>query len=126
LPSGLAISMLLAHLRTVGSVEERNRTSLLLAGVVVISPMAATEIFADMGMGVPRLGSVGILSFNVILLVAALRFRLFDRKLSSSTGLLATVLAAVGGLAYLSVFRFAGTNPALLVLGTLTVTLILL
>src|SRR4029077_11978978 len=74
LPSGLVISMLLAHLRTVGSVEERNRTSLLLAGVVVISPMAATEIFADMGMGVPRLGSVGILSFNVILLVAALRF----------------------------------------------------
>ena len=69
---------------------------------------------------------MGILSFNVILLVAALRFRLFDRKLSSSTGLLATVLAALGAIAYLSVFRFAGTNPALLVFGTLTVTIILL
>ena len=125
LPSGLVIRMLLAHLRSVGTVEERNRTSLLLAGVVVISPLASSEIFADMGFGAPRLGSVGILGFNVILLVAALRFRLFDRKLSASTVLSATVLAAVGGIAYLSVFRVAGSNTALLVFGTLTVTLIL-
>ena len=117
--------MLLAHLRSVGTVEERNRTSLLLAGVVVISPLASSEIFADMGFGAPRLGSVGILGFNVILLVAALRFRLFDRKLSPSTVLSATVLAAVGGIAYLSVFHVAGSNTALLVFGTLTVTLIL-
>jgi two-component system sensor histidine kinase HydH len=125
LPSGLVIKMLLAHLRSVGSVEERSRTLLLLVGVVVISPLASSEIFADMGFNVPRLASVGILSFNAILLVAALRFRLFDRKLSASTVLSATVLATVGGLAYLSVFHISGSNTALLVLGTLTVTLIL-
>ncbi len=125
LPSGLTIKMLLAHLRSVGSVEERNRTLLLLAGVIVISPLAASESFADMGFAVPRLGNVGILSFNVILLVAALRFRLFDRKLSASTVLSATALAAVGGIAYLSVFHLAGSSTALLVLGTLTVTLVL-
>ncbi len=125
LPSGLVIKMLLAHLKSVGSVEERNRTLLLLAGVVVISPLASSEIFADMGFGVPRLASVGILSFNAILLVAALRFRLFDRRLSPATVLSATVLAAVGGLSYLSVFHLAGSNTALLVFGTLTVTLIL-
>jgi two-component system, NtrC family, sensor histidine kinase HydH len=46
--------------------------------------------------------------------------------LSGSTVLSATVLAAVVVLAYLSVFRAAGTNAALLVLGTVTVTLMLL
>jgi two-component system, NtrC family, sensor histidine kinase HydH len=58
--------------------------------------------------------------------VAALRFRLFDQKLSPSTVLSAMVLAAVGGIAYLTVFHLTGTNTALLVLGTLTVTLTLL
>ena len=52
---------------------------MLLAAVVVISPLAATEVWADLGFGVPRLGSVGILSFNAIVMAAALRFRLFDR-----------------------------------------------
>jgi signal transduction histidine kinase len=36
------------------------------------------------------------------------------------------IVAAVGGIAYLSIFHFAGTNTALLVLGTLVVTLFLL
>jgi len=125
LPSALVVKVLLSHLTSAGSIEERSRTSLLLGGVAVISPLTSTEIFADLGCRVPRLGSLGILSFNAILLVAALRFRLFDRKLSPSTVLAATVVAAVGGIAYLSVFHVAGSNTALLVLGTLTVTLIL-
>jgi hypothetical protein len=65
--------------------------------VIVIAPLASTEIFADMGFGVPRLGVVGTLSFNVILLVAVLRFRLFDRKLSAQTALSGITLAALGG-----------------------------
>jgi two-component system, NtrC family, sensor histidine kinase HydH len=122
----LTVGLLVVHLRRVGGIEERNRTWLLLAAVVAISPLAQTEVWADLGFGVPRLGSTGIFTFNAILLVAVLRFRLFDRALSGSTVLSATVLAAVGVLAYLSVFRAAGTNAALLVLGTVTVTLMLL
>ena len=118
--------MLVIHLRRAASVEERNRTWLLLAAVTVISPLASSEVWADLGFDVPRLGSVGILSFNAILMVAALRFRLFDKALSPSAALSATVIAAVGGIAYLSIFRVAGTNTALLVFGTLTVTLVLL
>jgi signal transduction histidine kinase len=83
-------------------------------------------VWADLGSRVPRLGSVGILSFNAILMLAALRFRLFDKALSPSAALAATVIAAVGGIAYLSIFRAAGTNTALLVLGTVVVTLFLL
>ncbi len=124
--SGLAVGLLVWHLRRVGNVEEANRTWLLLAAVTVISPLASTELWADLGFPVPRLGSVGIISFTAILMVAALRFRLFDRALSPSTVLSATVLAAVGGIAYLTVFHLAGTNTALLVLGTLIVTLTLL
>jgi len=117
---------LVVHLRRVGGIEERNRTRLLLAAMVAISPLAQTEVWADLGFAVPRLGSVGIFSFNAILLVAVLRFRLFDRALSGASALSATVLAAVGALAYLSVFRAAGTNAALLVFGTVTVTLMLI
>jgi two-component system sensor histidine kinase HydH len=124
--SALTVALLVVHLGRVASVEERNRSWLLLAAVVVISPLASTESWADLGFPVPRLGNVGILSFNAILMLAALRFRLFDRALSPSTALSATVIAAVGVIAYLSVFHAAGTSSALLVFGTLTVTLILL
>ena len=123
---GYIVVLLAVHLRRASSVEERYRTWMLLAAVVVISPLASSEVWADLGFGVPRLGSVGILSFNAIVMAAALRFRLFDRALSPSTALTATIVAAVGGIAYLSVFHLAGTNTALLVFGTLFVTLILL
>jgi two-component system sensor histidine kinase HydH len=121
-----ALGLLLVHLRRVGTVEERSRTRLLLSAVLVISPLASTELWADLGYPVPRLGAVGILSFTAILMLAALRFRLFDRSLTPSNVLSATVLGSVGGIAYLTVFRLAGTNTALLVLGTVTVTIILL
>ena len=124
--SGITVTALVIHIRRATSVEERSRTWLLLAAVAVISPLASSEVWADLGFGVPRLGSVGILSFNSILMLAALRFRLFDKALSPSAALSATVVAAVGGLAYLSIFRVAGTNTALLVFGTLTVTVVML
>jgi signal transduction histidine kinase len=124
--SMVIVTLLLVHLRRVGTIEERNRTQLLLAAVVAISPLAQSEVLADLGFAVPRLGSVGIFTFNAILLIAVLRFRLFDRKLSGATALSATVLAALGALAYLSVFHAAGNSAALLVFGTVAVTLILL
>ena len=124
--SGFIVVLLTVHLRRASSVEERYRTWMLLAAVVVISPLASSEVWADLGYRVPRLGSVGILSFNAIVMAAALRFRLFDRALSPSTALTATIIAAVAGIAYLSMFLVVGTSTALLVFGTLFVTLILL
>jgi signal transduction histidine kinase len=121
-----ALGLLVVHLRRVGTVEERSRTRLLLTAVMVISPLASTELWADLGYPLPRPGAVGILSFTAILMLAALRFRLFDRSLTPSNVLFATVLGSVGGIAYLTVFHLAGTNTALLVLGTVTVTIILL
>jgi signal transduction histidine kinase len=110
----------------VGTVEERSRTRLLLTAVMVIAPLASTELWADLGFPVPRLGAVGIFTFTTLLMTAALRFRLFDRALNPSNVLSATILAGVGGIAYLTVFHLAGSNTALLVLGTLTVTITLL
>ncbi len=124
--SAAAVGLLVGHLRRLGTVEERNQTRLLLVAVTVISPLASTELLRDLGVPVPRLGAVGIFTFTAILMIAALRFRLFDRALSTSAALSATVLAAVGGVAYLTVFHLAGSNTALLVLATLTVTIILL
>jgi len=123
--SAIVVAALTIHIRRAATVEERSRTWLLLAAVVVISPLASSEVWADLGFAVPRLGSVGILSFNAILMLAALRFRLFDKALSPAAALSATVLASVGGLAYLSIVRLTGTNTALLVFGTMTVTVFL-
>jgi signal transduction histidine kinase len=120
------MGLLMLHRRRVSSLEERNRTHLLLAAVGILAPLASTELWADMGFAVPRLGSFGIFTFNALLTVAALRFRLFDRSLSAASALSAMILGAVGVIAYLSVFRFLGANTALLVLGTVTVTLALL
>jgi signal transduction histidine kinase len=124
--SAVVVMLLVTHLRRVGTIEERSRTRLLLAAVVAISPLAQSEVWADLGFAVPRLGSVGIFTFNAILLIAVLRFRLFERQLSGATALSAIVLASLGALAYLSVFHVAGTSAALLVFGTVAVTLILL
>jgi signal transduction histidine kinase len=124
--SVIIVTALVVHLRRAASVEERTRTWLLLAAVALLSPMASTELWASLGFRVPRLGSVGILSFNAILTLAALRFRLFDKALSPSAALTTMIVAAVGGIAYLSIFHFAGTSTALLVLGTLVMTLFLL
>lgn len=124
--AAFTLALLFIHLRRVGNREERSQTRLLLAAVMVISPLASTEVWADLGFPVPRLGAVGILSWTAILMIAALRFRLFDRALTPANALSATVLASVGGIAYLTVFHLAGTNTALLVLGTLTVTVTLL
>jgi signal transduction histidine kinase len=124
--AGVSVSLLIGHIGRAGNQEERNRAYLLLAAVAVISPLASTELLADLGYSVVRLGSVGILTFNSLLVIAALRFRLFDRALTQSAVLWATVLAAIGGVAYLTVLHAAGTNKALLVLGTLTITLVML
>jgi signal transduction histidine kinase len=127
LPLAVTIATaLVVHLRRAVSVEERNRTLLLLAAVALLTPMASTEGWADLGFPVPRLGSVGILSFSAILTLAALRFRLFDKALSPSAALSAMIVAAVGGIAYLSIFRHTGTKTALAGLGALVVTLFLL
>jgi signal transduction histidine kinase len=124
--AAVAVTWLMGHIRRAGSREERNRAWMLLVSVAIISPLSSTELLADLGYTVVRLGSVGILTFNSLLVIAALRFRLFDRALTPSAILWATVLSAIGGIAYLTVFHAAGTNTALLVLGTLTVTLLIL
>jgi signal transduction histidine kinase len=124
--SAIVTVLLVSHLRRVARAEERQRTWLVLAGVVVISPLAATEIWADIGFHVPRMGSIGIFGFNAILMTAAFRFRLLDRALSPVTALSALVLGALGAAAYLTVFRLFGSHTALLVFGTVVVTLMML
>jgi signal transduction histidine kinase len=124
--SAVVTVLLVAHLRRAPRADERHRTWLVLAGVVVIAPLAATEIWADIGFHVPRMGSLGIFGFNAILMTAAFRFRLLDRPLSPITALSALALGALAAVAYLTVFRFFGSHTALLVFGTVTVTLVML
>ena len=109
-----------------GTREERSRTRLLLAAVMVIAPLASTELWADLGFAVPRLGAVGIFSFTTLLMTAALRFRLFDRALNPANVLSATILAGVGGIAYLTRVPPGRVQHRAAGAGTLTVTITLL
>jgi signal transduction histidine kinase len=126
-PLAIAVGiMLIAHGRHAGHREERNRARLLLVAVAVVVPLGSTEVWADLGFRVMHLGSVGVLTFNALLLLAALRFRLLDRKLTPSVALGATIMSAIAGVAYLTMYRAVGTNKALFSLGTLMVALLLL
>jgi signal transduction histidine kinase len=58
--------------------------------------------------------------------VVVLRFRFFGRELSSSVAVYAAALAALSVFGYLAVYRWLGTNSALLLLGTASITLGLL
>ena len=122
----VTLVLLLGHVRRVASADERTRTWLLLVAVSILSPLASTELWADLGLPVPRLGSVGIFTFNVILSVAALRFRLFDLAPSRGAAVTAALLVPAGVVAYLSILRLFQANAAVVVFGTAAVTVILL
>lgn len=123
---GLASTFLVLHLtRSVGA-QEQARTRLLLIGIAWAVGFAASDLLADLGMDVPRLGSLGTLGSNLLLAFVVLRLKLFGRDLATTSVSSSVGLASLAVLAYLTLFRFFATNVALLLVGTATVTLVLL
>ena len=104
--SAVIVVVLLIHLRRASSVEERYRTWMLLAAVVVISPLASSEVWADLGL---RRAPSGQRRHPVLQRHPDGWRRCASgcsiEALSPSTALTATIIAAVGGIAYLSMFR---------------------
>ncbi len=122
----LGVGLVLRHLRRQSDAEEQMRTRLVLTALLVGGLFTTTELWADMGLQVPRLGNVASLCITGLLALVALRFRLFDRDLSVLWAIYALVLASAAVVAYLAVFRALAASSAVLAVATITITFILL
>ena len=118
--------LLARHLRREPRAIERTRAGLLLTGLALLATLLGTDVAAELGRDVPRLGGLGSLLGLPAIAVVALRLRLFGRELSNVHAVYALLLATIGVLSYLAVFRvFAGRHGALVVC-TAALTLALL
>jgi len=105
----LMVVLLGLHLRR-GSRDEAMRTWMIIAAVFWVALLGSTELIADAGYDVPRLGPLGTLGANFILAWATLRLRLFGRDLHRSSFAYASVATAFAVLGYMAVFRFVSSN----------------
>lgn len=122
----LAGTLLVRHYRQSGSAEERARTLLFIATLAIGVGGPATDLAAIAGMrSVPPLAAIGLLISAVLLTALALRIKMLQGTLPLLLTT-AVLIGLVGVAAQLLVFRWAGTQTALLVLGTVTITLVLL
>ena len=117
----LELTLLVRHLRQASSMDEQMRARLMIAAVLVGGVLGSTEMWNDV-LVVPALGHLGTLASMAIMAIIVLRFRLFGHELSNSVGLYSLALSVLGIFGYLSLFRGLGTNTALLVLGTVSIT----
>lgn len=111
------VARLVAHARAAYAAEERLRARLVLTALAVATFSGTTELWADLGLAVPRLGSAAMLASSLLLSLVALRFRLLDGELGRSAALYALGLASLSTVAYVAVFRLLTANVAFVVLG---------
>jgi signal transduction histidine kinase len=114
------------HQRREARSSERARAGLLLTGLLLLLALLGTDLCAALGLDVPRLGNLGTLLGLPVMAGVSLRLRLFEQELSSRTALYALLLAAVGVMAYLAVFRLFAAEAGALVVGTSAITFALL
>ncbi|MFL5320516.1 MAG: two-component system sensor histidine kinase NtrB [Myxococcaceae bacterium] len=120
----LSAYLLWLHLERAATELERARTSLLLIAIGVIGGFASTEVLADLGFPVMRIGSMGILIGTALMAVVTFRLNLLQDGQFGTFGYLSVFsLSAVGVLAYVGIFRWLGFSTALLITSTAVVTL---
>jgi len=121
----LELTLLVRHLKRTPDLGEQMRSRLMIAAVLVGSLLGSTE-FWDKLIAIPGLGHLGAVASMTLVAIIVLRFRLFGRELPLVVVLYAAALAALAVFGYLAVFRWLGTSRALLVVGTASLTLVLL
>jgi two-component system, NtrC family, sensor histidine kinase HydH len=116
--------LLWRHLRTTYDPEEQIRTRLVIAAVAIGGALATTELFADLGTGIPRGGNLGALATAAVMSIVALRLKLLE-AVSAKPIAYAGAFGVLAVVAYLGAFYLLRPAMAMLVLGTVTVTLVL-
>ena len=121
----LCVVLLGQHVRRSSNEHERMRARLMLVGIAIGGALGFTELL-DEFIALPALGMIGSLVTTGVFAVVALRMRLFGRELSASTPLYAAGIGVMGLMAFLVVFHTLDESITFTVLGSLTVTGLLL
>lgn len=114
--------LLWRHLRDGRDAEEQARTRIVLAALAFGGACASTGLWSDIH-ALPGLAPLGTLVSTALLATAALRFRLFDRNIGSTTSLYAFSIAVAAVLVYLTLFQGLRGNLPALTFGVTVVTL---
>ncbi len=120
---GGGFTLLVRHLRRTQLADERARAGLVLLGLTLLVALLLTELAAEMGLRVPRLGNLGTLLGLPVMATVALRFGLIGRDAEAPRmALHAAAVASMGVLAYLAIFRLFAAQAGTLVVCTTAVT----
>jgi len=120
---GGGFTLLARHLRRTQLPDERARAGLVLLGLTLLVALLLTELAAEMGLRVPRLGNLGTLLGLPVMATVALRFGLIGQDAGAPRmALHAAAVASVGVLAYLAIFRLFAAQAGTLVVCTTAVT----
>lgn len=121
----IAVTWLVRYIRRASEGEDRARARTMLGAMLVGGLLATTDFWNDLGAPVPPLANVGSLLCAALLALATLRLRIFGRNLPLRLAVLAGALAAGGALGYVALFRGRSGSTAALMVGTSTLTVVL-
>src|SRR5258708_35617623 len=117
---GIAVALLVAHLRRTNEREEKVRTRYMLAAAAVGGVLGSSDLWYDhVGLAMP-FSNIGTFACTSIVAVPALRLELNRREVPARLAVLAVALASVGLATYLTVVRTFGTDKAMGVVAVTT------
>jgi signal transduction histidine kinase len=121
-----AIVLVARHLARSTSELERLRSRILLTALVIVPLMLTTDLFADLGLPVPRLATLGSFTFNVMITRLTLGLGLFTGATRRPVALgQALVLGLFFAVAYLAIFNAFSGQLGVLVIAFITLSLVL-
>lgn len=121
-----SLMLLGGHARRTFDPTESRATKMMVVAILLGALTASSDFWDDFGFSVPSLANVGTTVSALMMAVASLRFHFLGRNLTGRLAGWATVMAGVGLVSYLAVFRWLRGNHAVLMVATVTVTLSLI
>ena len=122
-----AVGLLVAHWLRTKDDEERERTRLLLAAMVIGAVFGSFDLWYDllsMSAALPPLSNLGTLVATSAVAMVTLRFKLLGRSMPMNVAFNALALAVLGTLGYVAALYWLDTHVAVIVLGISTSMLI--
>lgn len=117
------IALLASHRKHAITEDERSRSALVLTAFAIGTVGALTELFAEVGWHVTRLGAPLTLCSTIVLGIVVLRWKLFGSELSNASGIVAGFVGVLVVSAYLSSFDWLSNRRGALIFATLAVAL---
>lgn len=123
-PVGIyAVYLLDRYRRNAVDEEERSRARLVLTAFAIGTFGAVTELFAEVGWSVTRLGAPLTLVATILLAFVVLRARLFGSELSTASSVSALFVGLLVVSAYIATFSWLQSSRGALLFATLVMAL---